>query len=547
MSLGFSQSAFHDATLAKPASWLSDEEVANEKLRLKFDLDQIVPFEEVLKLRACPIGEIDSQPIFASPSKEKSGVLHLSEQSFVTLTAHVYRKQLLEIAENSTRSVARRWGNYSLWLRAVFTFSLLFGFFAFTFLVDQDLVVSVYVILILGLGGTRVYFVIRGSFLKTVQHTAPKDWPIVSIFVPVLYEERVVERLVTRLSKIDYPREKLDCILITEGDDRRTIQSIKRLKLPTWIRYLEVPKGDFKTKPRALNAAVPFSKGSIIGVYDAEDAPSVNQIKDAVCALSKSGGGFDCVQAPLDFYNAHTNLISRLFAIEYAMHFRGLIPYLAKKHAPIPLGGTSFFINRTVLDKIGGWDAYNVTEDAELGLLLHAMQCRVGAISSATFEEANFRPKPWVKQRSRWLKGFLQTWIALPFAHKYSFWPFFHLIGPSISFLITISLWAIILLNLMLPQLSLGHETIAGYAMVSAISVEVGLFCAAIFTTRSPHMRSLWPAAIFMPLYRILGVAALAIAIYELAIAPSSWSKTSHGVNDEEFASDIRNLQLQMR
>jgi len=227
----------------------------------------------------------------------------------------------------------------------------------------------------------------------------------VSILVPVFKETKIVERLIKRLSELDYPKELLEIFLICEEEDHATQSHIQSCTLPRHFRMLVAPKGRIETKPRALNYALNFCQGTVIGIYDAEDAPEYDQVYKAVRHLQHAEDRVVCVQARLDFFNQDTNWLSRCFTLEYAMLFRVILQGLQRLDLPIPLGGTSMFIQRDALVKWGQWDAHNVTEDADLGMRLYRNGLRVECLDSTTYEEANFKLGTWIKQRSRWLKG----------------------------------------------------------------------------------------------------------------------------------------------
>jgi cellulose synthase/poly-beta-1,6-N-acetylglucosamine synthase-like glycosyltransferase len=171
-----------------------------------------------------------------------------------------------------------------------------------------------------------------------------------------------------------------------------------------------VPLGTLQTKPRALNYALSFAKGSIIGVYDAEDAPAPDQLHVVVNRFAQRGPEVVCLQGQLDFYNSHSNWLAHCFTVEYATWFRIMLPSLERLGLAIPLGGTTLFFRRDILESLGGWDAHNVTEDADLGIRLARHGYRTEIIDTVTQEEANARAWPWVKQRSHWLKGYAITY-----------------------------------------------------------------------------------------------------------------------------------------
>ena len=202
-------------------------------------------------------------------------------------------------------------------------------------------------------------------------------------------------------------------MLVLEQHDTVTRDTIARTELPSWISVIEVPSANrLTTKPRALNYALDFCRGSIIGVWDAEDAPEPDQIEKVVTSFQDAPESVACLQGVLDYYNPKTNWISRCFTIEYATWWRMILPGVAQLGLVIPLGGTTLFFRRNILEKLCGWDAHNMTEDADLGIRLARHGYVTELIPTVTFEEANCRAWPWVKQRSRWLKGFAITWLV---------------------------------------------------------------------------------------------------------------------------------------
>ncbi|MEL7131754.1 MAG: glycosyltransferase, partial [Pseudomonadota bacterium] len=290
-------------------------------------------------------------------------------------------------------------------------------------------------------------------------------WPRVSVMVPLLNEERIAEALITRLSRLSYPKALLDVVLVLEAKDSITRATLARTPLPCWMRVIEVPDdGTITTKPRALNYALDFCKGEIIGVWDAEDAPEADQIEKVVSHFASAGPDVACLQGILDYYNARHNWLARCFTIEYASWWRLVLPGVARLGLVLPLGGTTLFFRRSVLEDLGAWDAHNVTEDADLGLRLARHGYRTDLIPTVTYEEANCSAWPWVKQRSRWLKGYLITYCVHmrdPFAllRDLGWWRF---LGVQAMFLSTVSQFAALplLWSFMLPLFGVSHPVL---------------------------------------------------------------------------------------
>ncbi|WP_420858971.1 glycosyltransferase [Marivivens marinus] len=369
----------------------------------------------------------------------------------------------------------------------------------------------------------------------------PLRLPIVTVLVPLFKEEDIAGHLVARLAKLDYPRELLDICLLLEEDDQTTRSVLRETNLPRWMRSIVVPPGTLKTKPRALNYGLGFARGSIIGVYDAEDAPAPDQIRRVVARFAQRDRSVACLQGVLDFYNAGTNWLSRCFALEYATWFRIVLPGLERLGLVIPLGGTTLFFRRDVLEELGGWDAHNVTEDADLGIRLARHGYRTELIQTVTGEEANCRAWPWVKQRSRWLKGYAVTYAVHMRSPRQLWrdlgaWRFF---GVQLLFLGTLTQFALapVLWSFWLLPLGFGHPLlglIPGWAFVVLGSVflmaeVLNIATAATAVTRADKP---WLIKWAPTLHFYFPLAALAAwkGLGELLWKPFYWDKTSHGI-----------------
>ncbi len=377
--------------------------------------------------------------------------------------------------------------------------------------------------------------------------------PKVSILIPLLRESNILDRLIERIAVLDYPTELLEICLIHEATDTETKEHLQGRYLTQQFKTIEVPKSRIQTKPRAMNYALDFCQGEIIGVLDAEDAPEPGQIRAVVDHLASPPPDVASVQCILDYYNTKTNWLSRCFAIEYAILFRVILRGLDRMKLPLPLGGTSVYFRRDALEKIGRWDAHNVTEDADLGMRLKRLGYRCEMVNSTTYEEANFRFRPWIKQRSRWLKGFMMTWmthLSRP-AALYRDLGFLGFITFNILFLgtmtafatapIVLPLW-ILTFGFDLPFYNILSPLVLSIMIAAFVTTELVLFVLGVIATRGPnhrHLRTFLPSMIF---YWPIGCIAAYKAIFELFTRPSFWDKTQHGINDHEFQAEISRL-----
>lgn len=367
------------------------------------------------------------------------------------------------------------------------------------------------------------------------------DLPVISILVPLFREEHIAEHLLERLKRLNYPRDKLDLILIVERSDQVTQQTIARTPLPPWIRAISVPPGTCQTKPRAMNYALDFARGDIIGVFDAEDAPAPDQLLVVARRFAVAPPETVCLQGILDFYNTESNWLSRCFTIEYAAWFRVAMPGLQRLGFILPLGGTTLFFKRAVLEELGAWDAHNVTEDADLGVRLARHGYKTEMIPTTTEEEANARVWPWVKQRSRWLKGYAVTyWVAMRrparLIREIGLW---RVMGLNLQFAATVTTFALapILWSFWLALLGLPHPFMSligttGGTVLSSLFVlsevlAITFGAVGAYASGRPWLIKWAPT---MHFYYPLAALACYKALWELIVDPFYWDKTAHGI-----------------
>jgi cellulose synthase/poly-beta-1,6-N-acetylglucosamine synthase-like glycosyltransferase len=241
----------------------------------------------------------------------------------------------------------------------------------------------------------------------------PVVCPTYTILCPLYREANVVVDLVAALEALDYPRAAIDAKLLIESDDEETLSAALEAAHAAHIEVVVIPSCAPRTKPKALNAGLARARGDFVAVYDAEDRPHPQQLRAALAAFEDGGARVACVQAPLVIDNPGASWIARQFAAEYAIQFREMLPLLARLRLPLPLGGSSNHFRTQALRAVGGWDPYNVTEDADLGYRLASNGYRTGVIAPPTYEEAPTTFGAWLKQRTRWIKGHMQTWLVL--------------------------------------------------------------------------------------------------------------------------------------
>ncbi|MFT5272431.1 MAG: cellulose synthase/poly-beta-1,6-N-acetylglucosamine synthase-like glycosyltransferase [bacterium] len=369
----------------------------------------------------------------------------------------------------------------------------------------------------------------------------PQELPIFTILIPLYKEKAIASQLLDRIKLIDYPRDKLDICLVMEIDDETTREALRQTTLPTWLRPILVPKGTLKTKPRAMNYALDFARGSLVGVYDAEDAPAPDQLRKAARHFANRGDKVACLQGVLDYYNAPANWVTRCFTLEYAGWFRVGLPGLERLGLVVPLGGTTLFFRRNVLERIGAWDAHNVTEDADLGVRLARHGYRTELIATTTQEEANGRFWPWIKQRSRWLKGYAITYgvhmrdpgLLYRELGARRFWGFQILFAGTLSqFVLAPVLW-----SFWVMPFGIAHPMatyLQGWVLISVVGLFIiseltNMFVFALGVTKAKKM---WLIRWIPTMHFYFPMAAVAAykGFYELTCKPFYWDKTAHGI-----------------
>lgn len=396
---------------------------------------------------------------------------------------------------------------------------------------------------------------LRGSRYDLVDQVSPgevaalddRDLPFYTVLVPVFREARVVGRLVENLGRLDYPAHMLEIIVLVEEEDDETRDAIAASSPPDNFVVLTVPRGAPQTKPRACNAGLQVARGEYLVIYDAEDAPEPDQLKKTVIAFARSGPATVVVQAALNYFNARENLLTRMFSLEYSYWFDYMLAGLDIANLPIPLGGTSNHFRTAALRELGGWDPYNVTEDADLGIRASALGYRVGVVNSTTMEEATSRIGIFIGQRSRWIKGYMQT--ALVHARQPGklirtiglrrFLAFALLIaGTPLTFLGVIPFTLLTIISFLIPWADFSFAFPSFVFWLCLLNFLVGNGLMVYLNMMGPYKRGMfWLVgwAILNPVYWILHSIAAYKALWQLITKPHYWEKTEHGLSTFEL------------
>ncbi len=526
-------------TLLEPDFCLKHNVVAWRKLGNKVMLatgrpDRIPDLRHLL-----PAGIADAAFVIAPDHQIEAVIANQSRRTLTTLAE--YRLP--------PRFSSRGWDKHPFLQKLVLSAVLV----AFTFLIFQAPTTVFLVVLIWGLvtlaAATLLRVAALVAFAKRPARAPPLPnnarLPRISVMVPLFREKEIAHALIRRLTRLTYPRALLDVVLVLEEKDTVTHDTIARTKLPKWMRVVVVPTGSgVTTKPRALNYALDFCKGDIIGIWDAEDAPAPNQLEEVAAHFAAAPPDVACLQGILDYYNPNTNWLSRCFSVEYATWFRIILPGLSRLDFAIPLGGTTLFLRREAIEKVGGWDAHNVTEDADLGYRLARFGYRTELINTVTMEEANCRPVAWVRQRSRWLKGFMVTylvhmraparlWRDLGARRFFGFQMIF--LTTLSQFLLAPVLWCIweVAFGLALPGFENGADAVPPWlatALILSAASNLTAWTAACVISGRPNLIGWVPT---MVLYFPMATIGAYKGLIELLVAPYYWDKTEHGKTAE--------------
>ena len=377
---------------------------------------------------------------------------------------------------------------------------------------------------------------------EDVSKLRDEELPAYTILVPMYREPEVLPDLVSALKGLDYPRSKLDIKLVLEADDAATIDAAKALGLASTFEIVRVPPSLPKTKPKACNYALRLARGRYLTIYDAEDRPEPDQLKKVIAAFRKLGPRTACVQARLNYFNGEENWLTRMFTLEYSLWFEMFLPALDRLRMPIPLGGTSNHFDLDKLREVGAWDPFNVTEDADLGLRFAALGYHVAVVNSVTYEEANARMGNWIRQRSRWIKGFIQTWLVnmrspVELQRRVGwrgFWSLQLFVGGGVfSALIYPFMMGQFLLWLLTRSPAIRVLFPDPVLLMATFNLVTGNSCLiylSMLAAAKRHQFRLLPYALTVPLYWGLMSIAGYKGLWQLIRKPFYWEKTTHGI-----------------
>lgn len=378
--------------------------------------------------------------------------------------------------------------------------------------------------------------------------------PLYSVLVALYHEAAVVDRLVRALSELDWPASRIEIKLICEGDDAATIRAVERaIAGHPQFEMVMVPACEPRTKPKALNYALPLTAGEFLVLYDAEDEPDPGQLREAFQRFRQGPANLVCLQAPLVVRNGADNWLAGIFALEYAALFRRFLPWLAGHGFPVPLGGTSNHFIRSRLVEIGGWDSHNVTEDADLGMRFYRAGYRVETLSCPTMEDAPERWAVWHRQRTRWTKGWAQTWLVhmrrpsvlrrqIGLRNFVVFQLLFvGMLASALAHPVFLALAILTLVNFASNGLSSPYQGLVfGLDLFNAVGGYAAFIALSIGALDARERETLVKYYPLLYLYWLLIAVAALRALGQLVSAPHQWEKTPHDIRSRADPRDAR-------
>jgi glycosyltransferase XagB len=373
-----------------------------------------------------------------------------------------------------------------------------------------------------------------------------EELPVFTVLVPMFREAAMLPRLAQALRDLDYPLGKLDIKIVLEAGDVETIEATRSVGLEGIFEIIIVPRSEPQTKPKACNFALRFARGQYLVIYDAEDRPEPDQLRKVVATFRRSPPNTACLQCRLNYYNANENWLTRMFTLDYALWFDQVLPGLERLGMPIPLGGTSNHFRIDVLRELHAWDPFNVTEDADLGIRIGQKGYRVGVVDSTTFEEASCQVGQWLRQRSRWIKGYMQTLLVhtrrpLQFvrsAGALGLLGFVFFIGGTVlAGLVNPLFWLFYLIWLAASAANLDVLFPHALLYLCLFNLLAGNGAFTYLIMLAPIRRgwlNLIPYSFSLFAYWILISVAAYKALWQLARNPFFWEKTEHGLSRHE-------------
>jgi cellulose synthase/poly-beta-1,6-N-acetylglucosamine synthase-like glycosyltransferase len=393
----------------------------------------------------------------------------------------------------------------------------------------------------------KLYIVYKSSKKKLVTVSPEElnslnesELPVMTVIVPLYREEEVIPQIMDSMTSIDYPKDKLQVLITVESYDWKTRQAIEIMNPPENFKVITLPDVSPKTKPKALNVAFREARGEYVVIYDAEIIPDPQQLKKAYLGFKKNPD-IGCLQTRLDHYNSHENVITKLFNAEFSFYYDLFLPGLTELGFPVPLSGHSTIFRRQVLVDIGAWDPYNVAEDCDMGMMIKRAGWKTDILDSVSREEATGEVGAWVRQRTRWMKGFIQTSIVhlrhpVGFVREiggiYNFLGFFLTVpGTVLLNFFNLFYWFLLIAWVITGSATIKYFFPGPILYISVFSFILGNFIFTFLNLVGSYKRQRYEMvkySLISPLYWMLLAYATVRAVFQIVIRPHHWEKTVH-------------------
>lgn len=367
------------------------------------------------------------------------------------------------------------------------------------------------------------------------------ELPVVSVFIPLYHENEIIPQIFRYITDFDYPQDKLDIIFILESTDTETAKAFIDMHPPAHFKALLSPDVEPKTKPKAMNVAFKEARGDVLVIFDAEVLPERDQIKRAVATFKRFPEA-KYLHTRMDVYNAEENWITKLYTAEFCYFYHYLMPGLIESKYPVPISGHSTYFRKEVIEKVGAWDAYNVAEDCDIGIRIYRKGFGSGAmLDSHTWEQSTTTIPTWVRQRTRWIQGFIQTsmvQLRYPLLLKRelgswkNFLVFLFLVpGNVVLNMLNMFQWVMFIIwnTTHAPFLQVAYSGIVLYLATTCFLV--GNFLFTFFSMyglyERKHFRIVPWATLSFAYWIMLGIATFRAALH-LFLHPHKWDHTKH-------------------
>jgi cellulose synthase/poly-beta-1,6-N-acetylglucosamine synthase-like glycosyltransferase len=383
--------------------------------------------------------------------------------------------------------------------------------------------------------GVRRYFCHHNVDSKPPSHA-----PFISLIVPAKDEEKVIGRLLESLLNLDYPKDRMEILIIEDGSSDRTADACVHYASdwPRMIRYFH--RFTSMGKPAALNFALHQARGEIVGVLDADNVAKT----DLLLRVAERFGDPTvlAIQGLTQSANTETNILTKIISLEESAWYKAVMNGKDRLGLFVPLTGSCQFIRAEALRSLGGWDEFSLAEDVELAARLLESDHRVRFCQDAvSLQEAPSHLSQLFRQRSRWYRGYIETAIKygrlLRRPDRSRFDAELSLVGPilmSVSFTNYLLSWAVFTYSAVFLAKALAFLMVA---FTSILLLAVGF--ALVYTVKPRKLSNfLWLPFIYVYWFLQTVIATYAMSMMLLR-RPRVWMKTEKTGQGDSYSLNV--------